>query len=216
VDSAGNKYLLDGYCHRMKLSERWDNLKRLWLRWSKATGVMNVTVGYEQYGLQADIEYIQERQELEQGVRFPIKEVNWVREGSQSKEDRIQRLEPDFKNSRFFSPVTIYRQDEGGDCFWEGKPHGVEVRRAYGRTSAQKRIAEAGEAWRVSETLKKRDENNQLYDVTWELMQELRDFPNALHDDFSDAVSRIYDLDMIPAPKQEVMMVEGLNESLVA
>ena len=215
VDSNGNKFLLDGYCHRMKLSDRWDHVKRLWSRWSKATGVMNVTVGYEQYGLQSDIEYIQERQELEQ-IRFPIVEVNWVREGSQSKEDRIQRLEPDFKNSRFFLPATAYRAEEGGDCFWEGKAHGVEFRRAYGRTSAQKRIAAAGEAWRVAETLKRRDETNQIYDVTWELMQELRDFPNALHDDFSDATSRIYDLDIVPAPKQEVATVQGLNDELVA
>lgn len=217
VDSAGNKFLLDGYCHRMKLSDRWDHLKRLWQRWSRATGVMNVTVGYEQYGMQADVEYIQERQELEQ-VRFPIREVNWVREGSQSKEDRIQRLEPDFKGSRVFLPATIYRPEEtpDRDCFWEGKPHGVEFREAWGKTSVQKRVALAGEGWRVAETLKRRDDNGQMYDLTWLLMEELQDFPNALHDDLSDAVSRIYDLDMIPAPKAEVDMVTGLNEELVA
>lgn len=217
VDSVGNKYLLDGYCHRMKLSERWDHLKRLWSRWSKATGVMNVTVGYEQYGLQADIEYIQERQEIE-SVRFPIKEVNWVREGSQSKEDRIQRLEPDFKNGRFYLPATIYRPEETADrdCFWSGLPHGVQFRPAFGKTSLQKRIAEMGEGWRVAETLKRRDENNQIYDLTWMLMEELKDFPNALYKDLGDATSRVFDLDIVPAPKKDVLMVEGLNESLVA
>lgn len=217
VDSAGNKYLLDGYCHRMKLSERWEHLRRLWQRWSKATGVMNVTVGYEQYGMQADIEYIQERQEIET-IRFPIVEVNWVREGSQSKEDRIQRLEPDFKNGRFYLPATIYRQAETSerDCFWTGQKHGVEVRPAFGKTSLQKRIAESGEAWRIAETLKRRDENNQLYDLTWLLMEELKDFPNAVYKDLSDATSRVFDLDIIPAPKAEVSMVDGLNESLVA
>lgn len=217
VDSAGNKYLLDGYCHRMKLSERWEHLRRLWQRWSKATGVMNVTVGYEQYGMQADIEYIKERQEIET-IRFPIVEVNWVREGSQSKEDRIQRLEPDFKNGRFYLPATVYRQSETSerDCFWTGQKHGVEVRPAFGKTSLQKRIAESGEGWRISETLKRRDENNQLYDLTWLLMEELKDFPNAVYKDLSDATSRVFDLDIVPAPKAEVTMVEGLNESLVA
>lgn len=217
VDAQGNKYLLDGYCHRMKLSERWEHLKRLWLRWSKATGVMNVTVGYEQYGLQADIEYIQERQEIE-GVRFPVKEVNWVREGSQSKEDRIQRLEPDFKNGRFYLPATIYRPEETSerDCFWTGEKHGVVFRPAFGKTSVQKRLAESGEAWRIAETLKRRDETNRIYDLTWLLMEELRDFPNAIYKDLSDATSRVFDLDIVPAPKAEVDMVMGLNEDLVA
>ena len=29
VDQGGNKYLLDGVCHRMKLSDRWDYIKQL-------------------------------------------------------------------------------------------------------------------------------------------------------------------------------------------
>jgi hypothetical protein len=41
IDANANKYLLDGYCHRMKLSERWDNLKRLWQRWNRAPGIMS-------------------------------------------------------------------------------------------------------------------------------------------------------------------------------
>lgn len=215
IDANANKYLLDGFCHRMKLSERWDNLKRLWQRWNRAPGIMSITVGYEQYGLQADIEHIEERQQIE-GVMFPITEVNWVREGSQSKEDRIQRLEPDFKNSRFFLPATIYRPEDGGECFWEPQPHGVEFRRAYGRTTAQKTVAAAGEGFRVQEPIKRRDENGQMYDLTWALMEELKDFPNALHDDLSDATSRLYDIDLIPAPKKEVDMVADLNASLVA
>lgn len=215
IDANANKFLLDGFCHRMKLSERWDHLKRLWQRWNRATGVMSITVGYEEYGLQADIEHIEERQQIE-GVHFPITKVNWVRQGSQSKEDRIERLEPDFKGSRFFMPATVFRMEDGGECFWEGKPHGVETRKAYGKTSAQRRVTDMGEGYRVAESLKRRDENGQLYDLSWELMQELKDFPNALHDDLSDAVSRLYDLDLIPAPKAEVDMVQGLNESLVA
>ena len=55
-----------------------------------------------------------------------------------------------------------------------------------------------------------------MYDLAWQLMEELTDFPSALHDDLSDAVSRVYDLDIIPAPRAEVDMVTGLNDSLVA
>lgn len=215
VDANANKFLLDGFCHRMKLSERWENLRRLWQRWNRATGIIQITVGYEEYGLQADLEHIEERQQIE-GVMFPIVPVNWVREGSQSKEDRIQRLEPDFKASRFFLPAVIHRVEEGGDCFWEGKPNGVEFRRAWGKTSAQRDVAARGEGFRVAEALMRRDENGALYDLTWMLMQELKDYPNALYKDLSDATSRLYDIDLIPAPKAEVDLVHGLNDSLVA
>lgn len=215
IDSNANKYLLDGFCHRMNLSQRWDNLRRLYSRWSTAVGILQVTVGYEEYGMQADLEHINERQQIE-GISFGITPVSWVHEGSQSKEDRIQRLEPDFKGSRFFMPATIYRAEEGGDCFWEGKENGVLFRRAYGKTSAQRTVARAGEGFRIADALVRKDESGQLYDLTWELMQELRDFPNAAHDDLSDAVSRFYDLNMIPAPKSEVDKVAALNASLEA
>ena len=215
VDAAGNKYLLDGMCHRMKLSDRWLNLRRLYQRWATAPGVLQMTVGYEAYGMQADVEHIFERQQIE-SIIFPIVEVNWVREGSQSKEDRIQRLEPDFKGSRFFLPATIYRQEEGGDCFWTGQENGVVFRKAWGKTTAQRTIAEQGEGFRVQGSIMRRDEDGNLYDLTWMLMEELKDFPNATYKDLGDAVSRIYDIDMIPAPRKEVSQVAELNAGLEA
>lgn len=33
IDVGGNKYLLDGVRHRMSLSQRWEHLKRLYLKW---------------------------------------------------------------------------------------------------------------------------------------------------------------------------------------
>ena len=47
VDSNFNKFLLDGCCHRMTLSEKWNYLKRLRTKWKRAPGVREVKVGYE-------------------------------------------------------------------------------------------------------------------------------------------------------------------------
>lgn len=218
IDARSNKFLLDGFCHRMKLSERWENLRRLYERWHNATGVMEISVGYERYGMQADLEYIEERQQQE-GINFPITEVSWAYEGPQSKEARIERLQPDFKNGRFYMPSTVYSPERGTrdtdyKCFWEGTEAGVEFRPAFGTTSLQRSAATANEAYRIMGPIIRRDENGQLYDLSLLLMQELQDFPNALYKDLSDATSRIYDLQMTPASKSEQDEVEALNASL--
>lgn len=213
VDTNRNRFLLDGFCHRMSLSERWTNIRQLWRRWSKMPGVKQVDVGYEKYGMQADITYMRERQEVE-GMHFPILELNWPQSGSHSKEDRIQRLEPDFSAAQFWLPAVIWRQEDGGDCYWTGEAHGIEYREVRGKTSSQTRAEALGEAWRIAGAIKKRDENQQMYDLTQTLIDELRDFPNALHDDMSDAVSRIYDMPTVPANLAEVNEVAALNASL--
>lgn len=213
IDANANKYLLDGYCHRMSLSQRWENLRTLWQRWSRMPGVRSVDVGYEKYGMQSDLSYIRERQEVD-GPHFPIAEINWPKSGGHAKEDRIQRLEPDFKAARFFLPAVVFRQEEGGDCYWIGEEHGIAYRRVMGKTTAQKRMEETGEGWRNAQPIKRRDENGQIYDVTAVLMDELKDFPNAVHDDMSDAVSRIYDLATVPASMAEHNEVAALNAML--
>jgi hypothetical protein len=119
VSSSGAKFLLDGFAHRMTLSQRWVALRTLYHRWSAARGVQHVSVGYERYGAQSDDEYFQEQMELEHRRRipnahFPIIELNWPREGGGSKAERVERLEPDFRNGRFFLPAPILR---------EGKPN---------------------------------------------------------------------------------------------
>ena len=55
VDANYNKFLLDGVCHRLSLSERWDALKMLRSKWKTAPGIREVKVGYERYGAQSDI-----------------------------------------------------------------------------------------------------------------------------------------------------------------
>jgi predicted phage terminase large subunit-like protein len=66
-------------------------------------------VRYEQYGLQADIDYLKERQEREQ-YRFQIKEVG----GQTAKTDRIKRLVPLFENGRIWLPNSLAFTDREG------------------------------------------------------------------------------------------------------
>lgn len=109
IDHAGNKYLLDGARYRMNLKERWQELRRLYLRWTHAQGVQMVRVGYEKYGAQSDIQYFEEQMLKEGEPKFPIKELNWPREGLGSKSARIQRLGPDFLDNKFYLPAKVWR-----------------------------------------------------------------------------------------------------------
>jgi hypothetical protein len=68
-----------------------------------------IRVGYERYGLQSDLEHFEIMQRIEQ-CPFPIEEVAWVREGPQSKADRVQRLVPDLKSGRMFLPFVVWHE----------------------------------------------------------------------------------------------------------
>lgn len=114
IDAGGNKYLLDGVCHRMKLSERWTALRDLYNKWEKAEGVQFIKVGWERYGMQADLEYFKEQQQKKDQPQFEIIELSWTREGDQSKKARVQRLEPDFTNNKFYLPAKVWR----GNIAW--------------------------------------------------------------------------------------------------
>jgi hypothetical protein len=120
IDPGGNKYLLDGYRHRMRLSVRWDFIKRLRAKWSAHRGVQLVKVGYEQYGMQADLEVMEDYQRRE-GEFFDIEELAYPRQGPESKNGRIERLEPDMRTGRFYLPATVWHPDYGGAehlCYW--------------------------------------------------------------------------------------------------
>ena len=177
VDANYNKFLLDGLCHRLSLSERWDNLKKLRTKWKRAPGIREVKVGYERYGAQADIEHFKEMMRIE-GSSFPIYELNWVGGGgSQSKKDRIQRLEPDLKDGSFFFP---YPTD---------KNH---------LTSSQVDYKERKQDFLNSKKILCKNEEGKLYDLSnWVKENEYCLFPS-IHPDFLDALSRIYDMDAMP------------------
>ena len=94
IDRLGNHYLIDMRRKRMNLRERWEALRDLIIRYPQTQ-----KVGYEQYGLQADIQYIEQMQE-EEGIRFNIRPLG----GRVGKAERIRRLVPLFSSGKFFLP----------------------------------------------------------------------------------------------------------------
>jgi hypothetical protein len=113
VDQGGNKYLLDGYCHRMKMSERWEAIKALRRKWQFGhPGVQDVKYGYEQYGMLDDINVFEDFMRAE-GDRFEIVELATPETGGHSKQDRIERLEPEIRSGRFLLPGTIHHPEYG-------------------------------------------------------------------------------------------------------
>jgi len=191
VDANYNKFLLDGLCHGLSLSERWDNLKKLRTKWKRAPGIREVKVGYERYGAQADIEHFKEMMRIE-GSSFPIYELNWVGGGgSQSKKDRIQRLEPDLKDGSFFFP---YPTD---------KHH---------LTSSQIDYKERKQDFLNSKKILCKNEEGKLYDLSnWVKENEYCLFPS-IHPDFLDALSRIYDMDAAPPMPRRGRVLEPEQE----
>lgn len=99
----GNYYLIDGIRDRLNLTARADALFRLHRKHKP------LAVGYEKYGMQADIEHIQSEQERRH-YRFTITTLG----GSMPKNDRIRRLVPIFEQGRMYLPETIVFRDADG------------------------------------------------------------------------------------------------------
>lgn len=98
-----NVYLLDLIRDRLTLQQRASEFIRLHRKWTPKW------VGYESYGLQADIEYIKERQNRET-YRFDIEELK----GKLSKFDRVNRLIPIAAEGRLWLPDAILRTNSEG------------------------------------------------------------------------------------------------------
>ena len=174
IDASGNKWLVDGYHHRMNLKERWEKLNGLRKVWVNMPGVQSVRIGYERYGMQSDIEAFEDfmRRERDQ---WDITELSWPREGGNSKYDRIQRLEPDFRSGRFFLSAVVKEE-----------------------TSAQSKVRAMGQSYRIFSPVKRKDENGDIYSLNKTLIDEFLVYPFSPHDDFLDACSRIYDMEPTP------------------
>lgn len=88
-----NYYWVAGIRDRMSLTERGRTLMRLHREYQP------LAVGYEEYGLQADIEFVEYLQEQE-NYRFDITPLG----GSISKNERIRRLVPIMEGGRWYMP----------------------------------------------------------------------------------------------------------------
>ena len=103
LSSDNNFYLLDAIRDRLSLRERGDAVFSLHRRW-RAMGV-----GYEKYGMMADVEYLKERMGRE-NYYFDIIELG----GQVAKPDRIRRMVPIFESGRFRLPMVLHKTDYEG------------------------------------------------------------------------------------------------------
>ncbi len=92
----GNIFVLDCVRDRLNLTDRVFALMELHRTWKP------LEVRYEEYGLQADIEAVQNEQERQQ-YRFKITKVG----GATKKEDRIRRLVPWFEHGKIWMPQSL-------------------------------------------------------------------------------------------------------------
>jgi len=192
VDSHRNKYFVDGAIHKMSLSERWVALRDMRKKWLAVPGVQLVKVGYEKFSAQADLDYFEEQMEAKSAY-FKIHELAWARDGSSSKVDRIQRLEPDFRNSRFYFPRN------NSESF----------------TRLQLEAEKQGKKHLISRQIRKINEEGKVYDVVAYLINnEYIFFPNSTLRDGLDSLSRIYDMD--PSPPIPMSYRKKLTPELVA
>lgn len=96
LNHDGFYYVLDGVHDRLALHERAEALFCLHRKHRP------LAVGYEQYGIQADIEHIKYRMEHE-NYRFSIQALG----GAMAKADRIRRLVPVFEQGRMWFPHRL-------------------------------------------------------------------------------------------------------------
>ena len=184
VDTAGNRWLLDGYHHRMSLTERYSAIKGLRKVWQNMPGVQMVKVGYERYGSTSDLEYFEESMRRDRD-EFEIVELAWPREGPGSKIDRVQRLEPYFRAGRFILPAVV--QDE---------------------TKNQSRVISEGQPFRVFKPTQRRDEEGRMYSLNKNFLEEYLVFPFGVHEDLIDAMSRVEDIDVSPPVIVDERMID--------
>ncbi len=97
-----NFYVLDMVRDRLSLTERGDAVFGLHRKWQFARG--RGVVLYEDYGLQADVSYLNYRMARE-NYRFSIRHVG----GRLGKADRIGRLVALFEQGRLVFPANLYR-----------------------------------------------------------------------------------------------------------
>jgi phage terminase large subunit-like protein len=174
MDVARNRFLLDGFHHKMGLAERWTRLRDLYKKWTTTPGVLVVKVGYERYGSTSDLEYFTERMEIEKDS-FEIVELAWPLEGPGSKYDRIQRLEPDFRQGKVYLAAL----------------HDEETRN-------QTMMRQQGQAFLIYTPTRRQDHEGNVYNLNQKFLNEYLYYPYSVHDDGLDTASRWNDMEMHP------------------
>lgn len=99
--SDKNYYLLDIIRDKLNPTQRVDTLMTLHRKWAGLSG-KSPSVGYESYGIQSDLHYLEKAQE-EQTYRFRVVELGGIR----SKEERIRRMIPVIENHLLWIPRSI-------------------------------------------------------------------------------------------------------------
>lgn len=175
IDYANNKYLVDGFNHKMDLRERWLRTMQMYHKWKRDPGTRNIKVGYEAFGAQADLDYFQEQMGTPQGGgHFPIEELMWPRDSEGSKNDRVQRIGPDLRLHKIYLPYDT--QDSR-------------------LTSNQLKMKNIGYAWRIATPIRRKDGEGNIYDLTKDLKTQAHFFPFGGKKDLIDAFSRLYDME---------------------
>ena len=118
---------------------------------------------------------------------FEIEELAWPRDGEASKTDRVQRLGPDFRNNRFYIPYPTDPQN---------------------LTRTQRNLEEQGYGFRIAKPIKRKDSENNLYDLTEMFKTQVHFFPYGGKKDVVDACSRLYDLEPRPPEKVDERSLE--------
>jgi predicted phage terminase large subunit-like protein len=106
LDSNGNKFLVDVVRDRLTLSGRWKALKKLMIKYPRIQ-----RVGYEQYGMTADVQHFEEMMATE-GFYFNILSLGG---NKLTKEDRIARLIPAFEQGYVYLPEHLEYEDKEGN-----------------------------------------------------------------------------------------------------
>lgn len=102
-NNDGNIYALDMLRDRLNLKQRADALFALHRKWKPGD------VGYEKYGMMADVEFMYSEMER-RNYRFQIRELG----GPMPKNDRIKRLMPYFEQGKVWLPHSMFRTDYQG------------------------------------------------------------------------------------------------------
>ena len=108
LDDNDNKFLVDAVRDKLTLTERWTYIKKMR---KKHRGIQRI--GYEQYGMTADIQHFESMMEIE-GNYFGHLFVE-LGGNKLSKADRIARLIPAFEQGRIYLPQHLEYEDKEGN-----------------------------------------------------------------------------------------------------